>query len=162
MYYIYVFLSIYMAFCNTFIFYPPHSPKKPKLAEHFAGPVKTSAGNLAPSCTPNSPFISSWTEPQLCYASATNPDLKCLDKTHNTTTEFCVVHSPLYLCRAVYSFPWHLGCNKSASGPFSHGSVQSLQLKYRNTNKEVYSLKNNVSFCFIAAVDELLNNAPYW
>lgn len=40
--------------------------------------------------------------------------------------------------------------------------VQSLQLKYRNTNKDVYGLKNNVSFCFTAAVDKLLNNAPYW
>lgn len=149
-----------MAFCNSVnkIFYPPPPSKKANLAEHLAGPLKTSAGNFASSCTPDSPFISSRTEPQLCYVSAINHNLK----SQNTTTAFCVLHSPLSLCRAVYSFSWDLGCNRSPSGPFSHCSLQSLYLKYRNTDKEVCGLKNNVSFCFIAAVDELLNNAPYW
>lgn len=82
---------------HSVILFSPHPSKKPNLAEHFTGQVKTSAGNLATSCTPDSPFLSSWTEPQLCCSSATNPDLKCLDKTQNATSAFEYCMLP-YIC----------------------------------------------------------------
>lgn len=144
-----------MIFCDTF--FSIHSPLHVKLGWAFCRPGWTSTKTSADSQLPAHPFIAS------CYIRVTDPDVKCLDKTtqHNNYISSTAL-SPIPEEQRGLQFFMRPGMQKKPKRSFLHCTVQSLPLKCRNSNKEVYSLKNNVPTCFTAAVDKLSNNAPYW